>query len=315
MGLNMSSMLYLQSQGLLTAEKNKILDIGPQNVYFATAPEIVQFVEQQGARIDSEVLKSKGEQLVYFSTPRPGERTTFFSEIADLTNIEYLAIDVCPAPNTEVVDLNFDRLPERYWEYFDVVLDFGTTEHIFNQWNSFEFMHDSVRVGGAIYCVLPASGYLDHGYYCYTPLFFNDFAKANNYEIIDLFVAPAGLNDVKKLNIDVRNDKELLIPNSAQMQPGDERVPCFNIHAVLRKTKSSPFRVVLEVATSHAAPDGEIGKRYQDIISINSSELERIVAERNRMDQEIKALRSSTSWWLTAPLRQAVHLIKAVVAR
>jgi hypothetical protein len=58
------------------------------------------------------------------------------SEITDLTNIEYDSIDVCPGlRNTEILDLNFDPLPKRMRDRYDVVFNFGTTEHIFNQWN------------------------------------------------------------------------------------------------------------------------------------------------------------------------------------
>ena len=67
--------------------------------------------------------------------------------------------------------------------HYDVVFNFGTTEHIFNQWNCFEFMHDAAKVGRVCSHQLPASGYLDHGYYCYTPLFFREMAQANGYVV------------------------------------------------------------------------------------------------------------------------------------
>lgn len=105
------------------------------------------------------------------------------------------------AIKTEIFDLNYDVIDDDKKEYYDVVLNFGTTEHVFNQWNSFEVMHDALKVGGVLYSVLPASGYLDHGYYCYTPLFFADLAKANGYEIVDLFMNYCGHHP---LDADVR---------------------------------------------------------------------------------------------------------------
>src|SRR5205823_271847 len=97
-------------------------------------------------------------------------------EVTDLTSIEYNSFDVCPALKTEILDLNFESTPSKYHGYYDIVLNSGTTEHILNQWNCFEVMHDATRVGGVIYCQLPATGYLDHGYFTYTPLFFRDLA-------------------------------------------------------------------------------------------------------------------------------------------
>jgi hypothetical protein len=167
MGMSIECMLYLQEKALLTANKNALLDIGPQNVYHCTAEQICCFVRQQGAVVDEAVLDREAQRLAYFSIPRPDERTTLFSEIAELANIDYHAFDVCPAPRTDVLDLNFDQLPEQHHEHYDVVLNFGTTEHIFNQWNSFAAIHAAAKVGGVIYCILPASGYFDHGYFCH----------------------------------------------------------------------------------------------------------------------------------------------------
>jgi hypothetical protein len=192
MGMNLDGPLYLQRKGLLTLKKNRILDIGPQNIYYAREEQIREFVNSQGQKVGTEHLDAEIERLVYFSTPRPEERTTLFSEITDLTNIEYNSIDVCPGLKTEILDLNFDALPAHMMGRYDVVFNFGTTEHIFNQWNCFAVIHDACTVGGVIYHQLPASGYLDHGYYCYTPLFFKDMAPANSYELRDLCATPAG---------------------------------------------------------------------------------------------------------------------------
>jgi hypothetical protein len=262
MAMNLNCMLYLQARGHLSAEKNRILDIGPQNVYFATPDQVRSFVQTQGAALDQEALNREIERVVYFSTPRPEERTTLFSEITDLTNIEYNSFDVCAALKTEILDLNYDDLPGKHRENYDVVMNFGTTEHVFNQLNSFEIMHNATKVGGVIYCVLPASGYLDHGYYCYTPVFFRDMASANDYEILDMFFCLAGLNELDKLDIDLRTDKQLMKARSAQLAEGDKRIPNFNVHAVLRKTKSAPFALSLEIATAHAPLNAGIAERY-----------------------------------------------------
>jgi hypothetical protein len=263
MGMNLGGMIYLQKLGLLTRDKNVFMDIGPQTVYFTTDPQIREFVANQGQAVSNEVLESEIKRLVYFSTPRPEERTTFFSEISDLTNIDYHSFDVCPGLKTDLLDLNFDRLPPEHANRYDVLINFGTTEHIFNQWNSFEIMHDATKVGGVMYHQLPMSAYLDHGYYCYTPLFFKELAEANGYEIVDQFICIAGESNVRKLGLDVRGlEEKITISNSGSITQHDERIPCFNIHVVLRKTKDAPFRVSLEIATAHSATTDLIMSRY-----------------------------------------------------
>jgi len=258
--MNLDGPLYLQRKGLLTSERNKILDIGPQNVYFARDEQLREFVAPHGQTVSDADLEKEIQRLIYFSIPRPEERTTLFSEITDLTDIEYNSIDVCPGLKTEILDLNFDKLPKHMADHYDVVLNFGTTEHIFNQWNCFEVMHDATKVGGVIYHQLPASGYFDHGYYCYTPLFFQEMAAANSYEILDLFVTPAGESKIDQLKIQARTGSSIL--NRLDHLSEDNRIPALNIHVILRKTASIGFRCALEIATAHSPVNAAMAARY-----------------------------------------------------
>lgn len=260
--MNLHCMLYLQRKGHLSAQKNKILDIGPQNVYFAKDSEIRDFLAGQGVTDIPPKLADKIQKLEYLSTPRPDERATMFSDITQLTNIEYRGFDVCPAPLTDILDLNYDTLPKKYVGHFDVVLNFGTTEHVFNQWNSFKLIHEAVKLGGVIYCVLPMSAYLQHGFYCYTPLFFTDFCKANGYELADMFMNRAGVDDIRGLGFDIRNEKKLLEPHSAVLAPGEEKVEQYNIHVIMKKLVDKAFDTTLEVSTAHSAVNKDIASRY-----------------------------------------------------
>jgi hypothetical protein len=298
MGMNLDGPIYLQRNGFLTPEKNKILDIGPQNIYFAREEQIREFVQSQRLAVDDKTLESEISRLVYFSTPRPGERTTLFSEVTDLTNIEYNSVDVCPGLKTEILDLNFDRIPDHMRGRYDVVFNFGTTEHIFNQWNCFEFMHDALKVGGIVYHQLPASGYLDHGYYCYTPLFFREMAQANEYAVEQLSVTPAGESSVDKVGVSARSGHTLLSPVGPLGQ--DNRIPSLNIHVILRKTVGAPFRVSLEIATAHSAVNSAMLQRYQSKANGRAGLLPSVPRD---SVAELHAIKTSRSWLMTQPFR------------
>jgi hypothetical protein len=261
MGMNLDGPIFLQRRGFLSPTNNKILDVGPQTIYFAREEQIREFVNHQGGKLHN--AKAVIDRLISASTPRAGERTTMLSEITDLTNIEYDSIDVCPGlKNTEILDLNFDKLPRRMREHYDVVFNFGTTEHIFNQWNCFEIIHDALKVGGVVYHQLPASGYLDHGYFCYTPLFFKELAKANRYEIVEIAVSHAGESLIDKLDLPMLGGETILKPRSMFVE--NNRIPALNIHVVMRKTAAAPFRVGLEISTAHSMPNKRILHRYKD---------------------------------------------------
>ena len=282
MAMNLECMLLLQKLGLLNSQKRRFLDIGPQNVYFCTVDQIGKFLVGQDTPDHDGARLAEIARLVYFSTPRPDERTTLFSEIADLANIEYNSFDVCPALKTELLDLNFDGLPAKYRNYYDVVTNFGTTEHIFNQWNCFSVIHGATKVGGTMYHVLPATGYLDHGYYCYTPLFFRDLAKANGYEIVDMFMAIAG---VSKIDIDMRHEAQFDKSGSGATHLTERAIPSYNLHVIFRKRADTPFRAVLEVATAHAAVDERMNARYAGAPGADGHDTGPIVASPDQHDE------------------------------
>jgi hypothetical protein len=90
------------------------------------------------------------------------------------------------------IDLNKGRVPFRYRGAFDLAINAGTTEHIANQGNAFAAIHSLVRTGGLMYHQVPASGYVDHGFFGYQPKFFHRLAESNDYEIVHLVLASHG---------------------------------------------------------------------------------------------------------------------------
>ena len=301
--MNLDGPIYLQRNGFLTPEKNKLLDIGPQNVYSVREEQIREFVSRQGgAAVAEDVLESEIKRLIYFSTPRPEERTTLLSEITDLTNIKYNSVDVCPGLKTTILDLNFDPVPNDMIGHYDVVLNFGTTEHILNQWNCFEFMHEALKVGGVVYHQLPASGYLDHGYYCYTPLFFREMAQANEYVVEQLAVTHAGESNIDAIGVSARAGETLLTGDAHLGQ--NNRIPALNIHVILGKTTDAAFRASLEIATAHAEVNTGMLERYQKHADALAT------LPKQRLAAELGAIKTSLTWRMTQPLRDLAGLLR-----
>lgn len=85
-------------------------------------------------------------------------------------------------------DLN-DPLPARHeslFGLFDLVTDFGTGEHIFNQAQVFMTLHGLAKPGGYIAIDRPCRGMEDHCFYSIHPTLLHDLAAANGYAIIHL---------------------------------------------------------------------------------------------------------------------------------
>jgi len=68
---------------------------------------------------------------------------------------------------------------------FQIVLDFGTQEHIFNNTAFLKNVFYLMSVDGYYFFDLPANNYCEHGFRQYSPTFFYDFC-AQNYSQIKL---------------------------------------------------------------------------------------------------------------------------------
>jgi hypothetical protein len=91
-----------------------------------------------------------------------------------------VAIDRNGTPNALKLDLNG---PIDIGEKFDVVINHGTSEHIFNIGQVFKTAHDHCDEGGWMIHDAPFTGWVDHGFYCLQPTLFYDLAHANCYEV------------------------------------------------------------------------------------------------------------------------------------
>ena len=69
---------------------------------------------------------------------------------------------------------------------FDVLTDFGTGEHIFNQAQVWKTVHDLTRTGGHIVFDRPSQGYEVHCFYLTNETLFRDLAAANGYKVLRL---------------------------------------------------------------------------------------------------------------------------------
>lgn len=59
-------------------------------------------------------------------------------------------------------------------------------EHIFHTPNVLRNVFDSLNLGGWVVHHTPANGYIDHGFYQYSPTFFYEYYHANNFADIEI---------------------------------------------------------------------------------------------------------------------------------
>jgi hypothetical protein len=115
-----------------------------------------------------------------------------------------------------------ERFPENVRGHFDLVVDGGTLEHIFNYPAALRNCLELPRVGGHFVTITPASGQMGHGFYQFSPeLFFRVFSEENGFTIckiilFDISKTEAVFYEVKDPSI-TRQRSELFTSRPLQM--------------------------------------------------------------------------------------------------
>ncbi len=133
------------------------------------------------------------------------------------------------------LDLN---LPISLGRQFDVVINHGTAEHVFNIGQVFHTIHDHTAPGGMMLHESPFTGWIDHGFYSLQPTLFYDLAYANGYGMLGLFVQDL----TKSTLVQIRQREDVYRMAEAKEFPENSML-C----VVLQKNQEDrPFRVPVQ---------------------------------------------------------------------
>jgi hypothetical protein len=142
------------------------------------------------------------------------------------------AIDLHPPPGSQAHLLDLNE-PIDLGERFDVVVNTGTVEHVFDQRQALETIHDHCAMGGLMLHAGPLSGWPDHGLFHAQPGLWLDLARANAYDVLML------------VYFDLHGGNARAVEGRAEMH----RITWADgsmVYAVLRKKADAPFRVPMQ---------------------------------------------------------------------
>ncbi len=105
-------------------------------------------------------------------------RSLGFSRVEALDASDYQGADI-------VHDLNAP-LPTGLTDMADLVIDPGTLEHVFDYAQAMRSVIQMLKVGGAVFHTSPLN-WLNHGYYCPSPVLFHDVYAANGFRNITVY--------------------------------------------------------------------------------------------------------------------------------
>ena len=195
--------------------------------------------------------------------PEAGDAQTTEEFYLNLGFQRYLAIDVNEELGAKIYDLNQSLVNDQgFDETFELVVNAGTSEHVFDQRAVFENAHDVCVLGGLILHIVPMTPHLNHGFYNYNPTLFADIAVSNEYEWQFLWFGDRWANRTT-----VNSVSEFL--TNATLEHYEQLVsqPLFKsdviIVAAFKKVKENAFRVPIQGAYQESVGSHQLKQRYE----------------------------------------------------
>jgi hypothetical protein len=155
-----------------------VVDLGSQMIDYGTPHEdVAGLIKRFRPRFDT-------AELAENFPAKPPYYYAYAAEIWRLCGVAYFSYDVTEtAPDCRIFDLNFHEVPETDRGCASLVTNIGTTEHVANQLNAFQVIHDLLKVGGVVIHQVPFTGLLNHCFFNYHPKFFVALIVNNRYKL------------------------------------------------------------------------------------------------------------------------------------
>lgn len=203
MGLLLSHLHLLAIEQERYPIKGDVLTLGQHEIY-ETLEGVKKIFISHGIKpkILKEGFDTKNKIFKYAGTPRGELFTNGYATLSMLGAERVFASDVSDYENPDyLIDLNYD-VDEKYYEKFDMVLDSGTLEHIFDISTALSNIVKMVKKGGRIFLILPCSNFVDHGFYSFSPILFFDFFRINGFSNFNCYLIEESMvNCYKKSKI------------------------------------------------------------------------------------------------------------------
>lgn len=169
MGLDYRTLRLLAREVFRPYNPKSCLCLGRPN-YFGVNKETVKLCAEFNLTLRPELLE--GEYRQRFADP--------VLKAFGIARLEHM--DVFRDEGATIVhDLNLP-VPENLRNQFDVVLDNGTLEHVFNVPQALQNCADLCAVSGHVVIMAPANNYCGHGFFQFSPeLFYRTFSPANGF--------------------------------------------------------------------------------------------------------------------------------------
>ena len=190
MGFIRANMIPILKEHNRKSFSGRLLLLGQGDIYFSDN-DYRHMAQMTGVSLDASATSNLSYKLDFAEKGYLDAQSVFkrigFSEV--------LALDYSDFEGANIIhDLNSSDIPEEFIQYFDVVIDHGTLEHVFHLPNALHAVFKFLKVGGRAISSSPSFGFFDHGFYMFQPTLFLDFYTVNKWEIVSTQIAQFSFN-------------------------------------------------------------------------------------------------------------------------
>ena len=187
MGLSATGIKYIIKCSKKYDIKGPVLTLGNQDIY-ATEQDIMRWLKDEELPIKKPaVIKRSTSSTIPKINPQAKNyinAETFF-EFMGIPSCQYYDIDKFDFDHPRVVHDLEKPIDKRFHNFFNLIIDSGTMEHIFDIKSVMDNIVHITNLGGYVLQFIPAQNSLNHGFYQFSPTFFYDFYTANGFEIVE----------------------------------------------------------------------------------------------------------------------------------
>jgi SAM-dependent methyltransferase len=183
MGLSRGAVTLLVREAARRPLAGSVCTLGRQHVY-VTAAELAHVARRHNVPLAAKPLELHRERDLAargFISDGCLLKSLGLTEIVRLDCSDYEAPD-------EIFDLNEPATPSHLVGRFDLVLDSGTLEHVFDVPAVLRHCLRMVKPGGRIIHLTPSSNCVDHGLYSVSPTLYADFYSAAGCRVEEILL-------------------------------------------------------------------------------------------------------------------------------
>jgi len=315
-GIDSLHLLFKLRQSGYLPTPSAVIEIGAQQLsstFFDGQFEVDALGELFGVKTRFVMPDANPTHIVHGSLKHLEMQAPFARGFYEWLGFRYASIDIDGSPGSVPIDLNYDAVPRWHRGKYQMVTNFGTTEHVANQLNAFRAIHELTAPNGIMYHQLPSQGMFNHGLVNYNPKFFWMLARSNGYKFVymdfwgsdEYYTLPQDVVDI------VAEFQPDIVQRRDRYRAADSRVT-----VVMQKTFDIAYVAPIDVPTGTRTNLSWLERRYWTVLRPNVFEHLEEVKERKKKRKERRAsflLRARTLF--QSPRLLGTSIAKRVIPR